>query len=87
MNLPNHIELSVYPNPFNSELIIRVNSNNRSNSGVNIFDILGRHVAKLDAVNGQTLHWKPTGLSSGKYFIVPETLSKSAQTVSVLYVK
>jgi hypothetical protein len=63
--LPNKIELSAYPNPFNSRTILSINEKDKAQ--ILIFDITGRLVTSLNADQGKAV-WEAKGYSSGVYF-------------------
>ena len=64
--------LQNYPNPFNPATTISFNLPSKSFVSLNVFDILGREIAKI--VSGEmsagsySRNWNPQGLSSGIYF-------------------
>jgi hypothetical protein len=61
-----------YPNPFNPSTTIRYDIPKSAHVTINIYDVLGRVVAKLvDGIqppSGYSVQWNPSGLSSGTYF-------------------
>ena len=65
--------LSIYPNPFNNEITIKLPTQFNSNSfGLQLYDISGRTIAKFDEqspVNGTLILSNMNGLSNGTYFI------------------
>jgi hypothetical protein len=70
--LPEHFTLDVYPNPFNSAVRLRLIPNEVMIIRVELFDILGRHVA--DIWSGPLAYEKQItfdggNLSSGVYFV------------------
>ncbi|MCP4583654.1 MAG: T9SS type A sorting domain-containing protein [candidate division Zixibacteria bacterium] len=71
--IPETIDLTTYPNPFNSSLLIKINS--QQPGRIQIFDILGRVINEFEYVKGINLiNWDArdrTGnrISSGVFFI------------------
>jgi hypothetical protein len=90
--LPREIELSAYPNPFNSSVAISYRSS--SVSSVALYDIEGRLVRNLvtDAENGEVI-WgakdeKGRGLSSGIYFARAVGIDNSRSAyLKLIYIK
>ncbi len=68
-SLPSGLELSVHPNPFNSALTVETNLPVK----IEIIDISGRSVAKLDYPGG-VAHWQPdVSIRSGLYLLLIRT--------------
>ncbi len=71
-NLPDNIELSAYPNPFNSSTVIEYDLAVPSEVSIGIFDILGRRVETIEQgrqpAGNHSVIWDATGQSSGIYF-------------------
>lgn len=69
---PNSYLLGNYPNPFNSNTLIRYQVDLKANISVSIFNILGECVAKLcDQYQEPGMHWvfwDASAASSGTYF-------------------
>jgi hypothetical protein len=65
IDLPDNIELSAYPNPFNSATTITLTGVELAEIG--IYDITGRLITTLHTVGGQAL-WDAGSYSSGLYF-------------------
>jgi len=63
--LPRPVDSFAYPNPFNSTMKFLIG--NRDCPEIAIFDISGRKVTILNALDGQA-QWDAAGLSSGIYF-------------------
>jgi len=85
--------LGNYPNPFNGHTIFRYQAGGQSSVRINVFDVLGNHVATLfDGVVSPGEHsvsWTPkdsagNDLSSGIYFIRFETPSSVSITKALL---
>jgi hypothetical protein len=64
-NLPEKIELSAYPNPFNSATTITLSGVEQAEIG--IYDITGCLITSLHTIGGQAL-WDARAYSSGLYF-------------------
>lgn len=66
------IKVSSYPNPFNSECLIKFTISNPANVRIEIFDILGQRMATLinegKAAGEYSILFKPIQLSAGLYF-------------------
>lgn len=73
-------DISVYPNPFNNTIQVKLNNINTS-VGINVFDISGRSVLSLEnqsPINNEILVTNLSSLSSGTYFIkVTENTTQS----------
>jgi len=83
---PSDFRLSVYPNPFNSACKIFT----CPGSQIEIFDIAGRRVARLDASDAFTggFLWQPEGaLGSGEYLIQANTRDGRKIAKQVIYLK
>ena len=83
---PTDYMLSVYPNPFNSACRIFT----WPGSQIEIFDITGRRVARLDASDAFTggFLWQPDGaLGSGEYLIQANTRDGRKIAKQVIYLK
>jgi hypothetical protein len=70
--VPAVIELSSYPNPFNSSITICYSLGEPSTVSIEIYDLLGRRIDNLSqgrqqAGNHQVI-WEANSLSSGAYF-------------------
>jgi hypothetical protein len=86
----NH-ELKIFPNPFKSELKIRlVSGYNNAKVDIVFTDILGRviHKISIKQPNGvREYSWNPATLGSGVYFCTLLIDSKQVETKKVIYVK
>ncbi len=71
--LPTNLEMSVFPNPFNSSTEISFDVPRASHVLLKVFDVLGRERETLldDVVQGGTnvVRWDASGFSSGVYFV------------------
>ncbi|MCP4583656.1 MAG: T9SS type A sorting domain-containing protein [candidate division Zixibacteria bacterium] len=73
VDIPETIDLTTYPNPFNSSLTININS--QQSGKVQIYDMLGRIINEFEYVKGINLiNWNAHDISgnritSGVYFI------------------
>ncbi|UCC79797.1 MAG: T9SS type A sorting domain-containing protein [Candidatus Zixiibacteriota bacterium] len=92
IKLPAEISIETYPNPFNSEIIIKYNSNSSERITLNIYDIMGRKVKTLIDETARaglnTARWNGTNednknCPSGVYFARLEAgvVSKTAKMV------
>ena len=72
-HLPDNYEISVYPNPFNAATHISFTLPEAGEVRIDIYDILGRHVANV--VNSylfpgyHSAIWYPEGIGSGQYYL------------------
>lgn len=72
--LPEELSLSsVYPNPFNSSLTVRLNLIEPTDVDITIFDVFGRQVTRLasetNLMGRKSFVWDPSGLVSGEYIV------------------
>ncbi len=75
--LPVSMEMSAYPNPFNSTITIRFVSHTTKAWNATIYDITGRRVNALTGILGNSAIWNGTSsngspLSSGMYYVMFE---------------
>jgi flagellar hook assembly protein FlgD len=72
-------ELKAYPNPFNDQLVIEFNNGVQNNVMIEVYDIYGRLLKKLNRSvipnTGNRITWDGTnhlgsGLSNGIYLII-----------------
>jgi len=72
--LPNTFELgNAYPNPFNSEMSVSIGIPNGKKATLNIFNVNGQLVDKIELVGSgipSKFNWHPSELSSGVYFLM-----------------
>ncbi len=72
-DLPETIELSAYPNPFNGIVSLKYYIKQQGNVNLEIFDTLGRSVVSLvnedHSAGFKTISWNADHLSSGVYFV------------------
>ena len=77
-----------YPNPFNPSTTLTFSTSTTAYVTLNIYDVLGRQVAKLFAgivrPGIHTFHWSPVNCSSGIYFARFESGSNSMSRKLVL---
>jgi len=89
--LRNYINLSVYPNPFNSSLSILVVA--PESGSIQIYDILGREVCELgydkglNVINWQARNDDGAPLTSGVYFIKMKNDGLSSHVRRIIYLK
>jgi hypothetical protein len=89
-SLPHEIEISVWPNPFNSSALISVESQNPGS--IKIYDILGKIIRRFDYRAGTSkLIWNARdvqggALASGMYFIRAGG-GEASKTLKVEYLK
>jgi len=81
-----------YPNPFNSEIVIRYDVPASSEITLAIYDLLGRETACLatgfHTPGEYTTSWKPDGKNpSGIYFAKLSGNSSNGQTMKIIYLK
>ncbi|NQU06684.1 MAG: T9SS type A sorting domain-containing protein, partial [Calditrichaeota bacterium] len=91
VTIPESINFAeVYPNPFNSTLIVDVNLKQTDEIIVQVFDLSGRSVGEIYrgiSHQGKNMfHWTPENLSAGIYFI-RLSLSGGKFDLPVLYLK
>lgn len=68
-DIPN-LNVSVYPNPFNSSFFINVNCTEKSSYTVRLLDVLGREIWKQENTNSKTYEINTDAkLENGVYFI------------------
>lgn len=73
---PSRFKLAAYPNPFNSNLSITIQSENRGE--LSIYDILGRIITEIEYISGSSrIQWDATdesgrNISTGIYLISPK---------------
>jgi hypothetical protein len=72
--IPDDLKIRVYPNPFNTRVLISITLAGRCNVNAEIFSISGENVAKLadnDVMDEgyNTLHWDADGQASGIYIL------------------
>ena len=88
--LPENLDLSAYPNPFNSSTSIGFDLPKDSNITLAIFDILGRKVATLvdghQAAGHHEVIWNASAYSSGVYFARART-DGDVKNIKLLYIK
>ncbi len=85
--LPNSLEISVYPNPFNSTLSILLDVPLQQEVTITLYDLLGRevdviHRGRLD--NSTLSYTAPPTLASGIYFLRAATTSQTQMQKVVL---
>jgi subtilisin family serine protease len=90
--LPDNIVLdNAYPNPFNSETILRFNVATTQRVSVEVYDLLGRlvDVVSNGVLNSgkQRLTWRPENISSGIYFIRINGQQGKSVIQKVMYVQ
>jgi hypothetical protein len=72
MAIPAVIELSSYPNPFNSSITIQYSLSESSPISIEIYDVLGRRIKRLSQglqhPGVYQVIWDADLLSSGVYF-------------------
>ena len=81
--LPEILNISAYPNPFNSSTILSIGSGR--DADISIYDITGRLVSVLHSQDGKAT-WKPEGYSSGIYFARAGFGDKSS-VIKLIYLK
>jgi|GEM_PF-1987360 len=81
--IPEDFSLSTYPNPFNSELNIRITLPERSNLNLSIYNILGQEVGVIvnstKPTGNHIYNWDAKALTSGVYFI---RATNSSETIT-----
>ena len=85
---PNKVELSAYPNPFNSRLSLSINSPVYANSEISIYSLTGQILLQRKITNSGTLYWdgydkSGNQVASGIYLIelkTPNTISRRRVT-------
>ena len=82
-DLPDGIEFSAYPNPFNSSTTLSIG--NGEPSDIFIYDITGRQIASLFAKEGKA-EWNAGAYSSGVYFAKASGGNKSS-VIKLIYLK
>jgi cyanophycinase len=84
-----HLE-KLYPNPFNSDLMIQYQIAKKGKIKIEIYDIVGNKISTLTESIHQPgsykLHWRANQMSSGLYFVKLST-AKHIQSSKVILVK
>lgn len=88
--IPSELEMSAYPNPFNSTTILTLMGHNGNGIKINIYDLSGRLVRSLNATLGKAT-WDATNdegiaISSGIYF-ARVMGSQNSTAVKLVYLK
>jgi hypothetical protein len=78
-------EITAYPNPFSSEMVISLENPGR-HADISIFDITGKQVGCFKEIQNSEIKWKSEGLTSGIYFIRAK-IGKRQLSRTVLYQK
>ncbi|MFC2170809.1 T9SS type A sorting domain-containing protein [Calditrichota bacterium] len=63
---------SIYPNPFNSNVIININNGSRQHLNVKIYNVIGSYVTDISRYynkGSNIISWNGADLSSGVYFV------------------
>lgn len=68
--------ITMYPNPAKNQVTISLDNTNEVIANVNIIDMLGKQVIRLNKVNEVTKSIDLSNLNSGIYFIEIETQNK-----------
>ena len=80
-----------YPNPFNSDVQIRVGLAKATHAVVTVHDIMGREVERLPLSDQKpgwyTINWHPRNLASGVYFARLQTDHGTVSMVKLNFVK
>jgi hypothetical protein len=66
-NDPVYDGLSIYPNPFSEEVIIRTNSS-LHNAGLTVYNSFGQTVSQIKNLSGQSITFRRDQLRAGLYF-------------------
>jgi len=77
------IDLNVFPNPFSSETILKVNKNLKDATLI-IYNLFGQETKRLTAISGSELKIKRENLSIGIYFIRLSDESKVIATSKLI---
>lgn len=78
--------ISAYPNPFNSALKVSFKGL-PSGAFLEVFDAVGRSIGRLDmTASSGSIDWRPEGLPTGSYWIVPVGVEGST-SFKVVYLK
>ncbi|MCB9334573.1 MAG: YHYH protein [Flavobacteriales bacterium] len=68
-NLDN-IEINIFPNPANEFIVIQMNTLNKENVAIDLFDIMGKHVISTKIYQGTTItHLDTRSLYNGQYIL------------------
>jgi hypothetical protein len=88
--IPNSINLSCYPNPFNSTARMTLTIGNPSNIDLSVYNLLGQRVASIfRGFRPQGVHsldWAPTDLAAGIYFL-RLSAGQHSRSIKILYLK
>ena len=88
--LPAEATLSSSPNPFNNEVLFTLELPRAGNVKLDIYDLLGRHVAELlnapRASGTHTVMWSPRELASGVY-VARLAVGGGSRTIKVAYIR
>ena len=80
--LPQNLELSAYPNPFNAALTVHFNLPSAGQAQVSVYNLLGREVARLAqgsfTAGLHTVSWQADHTSSGIYLVRIDANGESA---------
>ena len=72
----NETNITMYPNPAKNQVTISLDNTNEIIANVNVIDMLGKQVIRLNKVNEVTKSIDLTSLNTGIYFIEIETQTK-----------
>ena len=79
-----------YPNPFNSQTVIKFTLPKSTNININVYDVTGRKISTLlsgiQSKGEYRINWDASNLSSGIYYIKMNSIEYS-RTIKALLIK
>jgi len=89
VNIPDKQDITAYPNPFNSSIVIEYELNNSETVEITIYNPLGKQIKTIEKKQSQgkqQVVWDAEGLPAGIYFCVLKTKS-GMQTMKMIKLK
>jgi len=92
VQLPDHLLVSAFPNPFNAGITIRYDLESDMSIGVKVFDVRGCLIDTLleehsHSQGSYQINWSSQNLSSGIYLVIFESYGQPLMTKKIVSIK